>query len=36
MSAEFEKMPVQEQAELLAQQSANEAYILHLRLHSLK
>ena len=27
MSAEFEKMPVQEQAELLAQQSANEAYL---------
>ena len=27
MSAEFDKMPVQEQAELLAQQSANEAYL---------
>ena len=27
MSVEFEKMPVQEQAELLAQQSANEAYL---------
>ena len=27
MSTEFEKMPVQEQAELLAQQSANEAYL---------